>query len=199
MLDQRQFRDRTARPQQMLGAGQEQWFGGQLHGNASLWNLIGQGTMVSHLLERRDGEVGYSRDSWNGFPEARRRFVRSLQQSRARNPVILTGDIHAFAAGHLTATPEDPSSAVVAPEFVTTGISSNARPQRVLDGWLELNPNIRYGLGERRGYMRVHLDRDRLALDMVAVDDHRDLASACRPVRSFVVEAGRPGMVDDAH
>jgi alkaline phosphatase D len=190
LLDQRQFR--SHHPDTMLGAAQERWLTQRLQATRSRWTFLAQGTVVSHLLERRDGELRYGSDNWNAYPAARQRLIDTLQQSRVTNPVVLTGDVHAFVVGQVTVTPERPESTMVAAEFVATSISSGARPQRLMDEWQRDNANLRYCAGEKRGYLRLALRPDRLQVDLVALDDARDPQSGRYVLKSCIVEAGRP-------
>ena len=190
LLDQRQFR--SHHPDTMLGAAQERWLAQRLQATRSRWTFLAQGTMVAHLLERRGGELRYGTDNWNAYPAARQRLLHTVQQSRVTNPVVLTGDVHAFIVGDVTETPERPRSPVVAPEFVATSISSGARPQRLMDEWQRDNPNLRYCAGEKRGYLKLALQPDRLQVDLIALDDARDPQSGRYVLKSCVVEAGRP-------
>jgi alkaline phosphatase D len=190
LLDQRQFRSRQR--DTMLGAAQERWLAQRLHTTRARWTFLAQGTVISHLRERRDGELRYGTDNWNAYPQARQRLIDTVQQSRVSNPVVLTGDVHAFVVGHVTQTPARPESAVVAPEFVATSVSSGARPQRLMDEWQRDNANLRYCAGEKRGYLKLALRPDRLQVDLVALDDARDPQSGRYVLKSCTVEAGRP-------
>jgi alkaline phosphatase D len=213
MLDQRQYRSPKAcmkdyepdRPPEllncdalfradrtMLGSAQEQWLGRQLKGSHAHWTLLAQGTIVSHVDEQPGAGRRYSNDNWNGFPAARDRLIRTLQATPTRNPVILTGDVHAFVVGQLTVKPAQPESAALAPEFVASAISSGVRPQRLMDAWRRENPNLSLCEGDRRGYLRLKLTPKRLQVDLMAITDVRDPDSAQTLFKSLVVEAGRP-------
>ena len=216
LLDQRQYRSPLACPRPgrssgqrledcpelalpnrtMLGERQEAWLHGQLMASRAHWNLVGQGTVMQHLDEKPGEGRRYWNDAWNGYPAARQRLVDTLVDTRAANPVVLSGDIHAFLAGTLHARADDPGSAPIAPEFVTTSISTNGMPQEALDGLRGENPALRFADSRHRGYLRLELTPARAQARLIAVDDPLDPGSACRELAGFVVEAGRPELAD---
>jgi alkaline phosphatase D len=179
----------------MLGSAQERWLAGGLASAQTRWNFLVQGTMVANVDERAGPGRRYSNDNWNSYRAARDRLVMALQQTRAANPVILTGDVHAFVVGRVTEWADQPDSRTVAPEFVATSVSSNPRPQRLMDEWQRENPNLALCVGERRGYLRMQLHADRLQADLVALKDAREPQSGRYVLKTFAVEAGRPDIL----
>ncbi len=211
LLDQRQYRSRQACPlpgrsggnrvggecaervesqRTMLGATQEQWFAQGLKDHPSRWTLLAQGTMFSHLDETPGEANTYWTDGWTGYPAARQRLIDALIQTRAANPVILSGDLHAFVAGNINAIPERLDTPLVASEFVATSISSDGRPQASLDAWRNNNANLQLLDGRKRGYLNVNLSDKRMQVDLVAIDDVSQPTAGRQILRSFVVEAG---------
>ena len=180
----------------MLGTVQERWLDRSLATAGTRWNILVQGTMVSAVDEQPGPPRRYSNDNWGSYRAARDRLVASLQASGATNPVILTGDVHAFVVGHVTQAAEDPTSRPVAPEFVATSVTSNSRPQRLMDQWLRDNPNLRFGAGETRGYLQCALSPDALQVDLVAIDDVKDPQSGRHRLKRYTVEAGSPALLD---
>ena len=109
MLDTRQYRSDQAcgdgskaacaeiedSSRTLLGAAQETWLDKELSGSKARWNVLGQQILVT-LQDFDPGPADLlNMDSWSGYPPARKRLVESLRASKARNPVILTGDVHA--------------------------------------------------------------------------------------------------------
>jgi len=186
----------AAGEREMLGAKQARWVDTALDARRGRWNLLANGVLMGYADEAPGPGARFWTDSWNGYPAARRRFLDSLAGGKVANPVVLAGDLHAFVVGRLNATPEDPSSPVVASEFVTTSITSQATPQRIIDAMTAANANLVYGSSQHRGYVRLAVAPERLTADLVAMENV-DRADAPRRVeRSFVVEDGRPGPVD---
>jgi len=213
MLDQRQYRSAQACPQKgraggnrvgddcadlqsesrtMLGAAQEAWLDAQLGQSRGRWNLLAQGTVFSQVDEQPGEGHRYSTDNWNGYPAARRRLLDALQRRHARNPVIFSGDIHAFIAANVGIAAEQPDSTPLATEIVSASISSDARPQQQFDAWLQENPNLLLAEGRYRGYVALRLSPQRLQADLMAIDERDNPLSTQRVLHSLVVEAGVP-------
>jgi alkaline phosphatase D len=178
----------------LLGARQEAWLGAQLERSRARWNLLAHGLVLSNNNEAVLPERRYWTDAWNGYPAARDRLLRQIEASRARNPVALGGDIHAFAASNLHRLPEDLSSPIVATELVTTSISSEGTPVSLLESHKRGNPAMLFGDPRYRGWLRLDLGAARIDASMMALDDPYAVDSAARSLANFVVEDGRPGL-----
>ena len=213
MLDQRQYRSAQACPlpgraagnrvgadcadlrdasRTMLGAEQEAWLDAGLAAGRARWNLLAQGTVFSSVDEEPGEAQRFSTDNWNGYPVARQRVLDSLQRYRVQNPVVLSGDIHAFVAGNVRAIPERPDSAFLATEIAATSITSDARPPQQFEEWLAGNPDLLVAEGRWRGYVALRLSPQRLQADLMAVENRDDPASPLSVWKSLVVEAGVP-------
>jgi alkaline phosphatase D len=176
-----------------LGTRQEEWLAASLADSDAQWHLLAQGTVMAYVDELAgDGERFWT-DGWNGYPAARSRFLSSVESSGARNPVVLSGDIHAFGVANLNRTPGDPESAIVASEFTTTSITSQPVSQKSLDERRSESPSLLWLDGSRRGYLRFDVTRERLQADLVALDDATRPDSKRSVQAVYVVEAGRAG------
>ena len=186
----------------LLGARQEEWLARSLSRSRATWNVLAQQVMQTRwnlvgaaaltiannpaipaaikqaLLQQITviDEIA-NVDAWDGYPAARARLFAELQRSRARNPIVLTGDIHSAWGANLLADFSDPSSAMVAAEFVATSISStfgglDPRPTHaVVRGGLQpANPHIAYFNGLYRGYCLCDVDRTRWQTSFRAVN-----------------------------
>jgi alkaline phosphatase D len=178
----------------VLGLQQEQWLEQGLQQEAARWTLLAQGTVVAHMDQDPSERREYWTDGWTGYPAARQRLVETLQRTRAPNPVMLSGDIHAYIVAGLNAVPEDPDTPLVAGEFVTTSISSDPVAASVLEEWRAANPRFHRLDGSRRGYTLLDLSEQRLRADLVAVDDRDRPDSGRRAAGSYVMEAGHPAI-----
>src|SRR5262245_58284558 len=67
----------------------------------------------------------FNMDAWDGAPAARERLFRIIEGTGARNPIVLSGDIHSAWGAHLLRDFSDPDSAIVAAEFVCTSVTSD--------------------------------------------------------------------------
>ena len=176
----------------ILGARQEEWAFATLADSHARWNLLAQGTLMGHLNEVPLPDHRYWTDAWNGYPAARDRLIGFLAERHVANPVVLSGDIHAFVVSGLHRKATDLDSPVVAPEFVTTSVSSDALAEEYFDNARKLNPNLQVATGLHRGYVRLDVQRDRLRADLIALDTVKHPNCAARTLSSFVVENGQP-------
>jgi alkaline phosphatase D len=213
MLDQRQYRSAQACPlpgraggnriaetcadlqdesRSMLGAAQEAWLERGFAGGRGRWNLLAQGTLVSYMDEQPGEGRTFGGDSWNGYPAARRHLLATLQGQRVRNPVVFTGDMHAFMAGNIGTVPGNPDSTPLATEIIASSISSDPRPQAQLDDWTRENSNLLLAEGRYRGYVALRLSPKRLQANLMAMENRDNPESAERVLQSLVVETGRP-------
>lgn len=195
-IDEHECPELAAPGRTMLGARQEQWACAALADSRTKWNLLAQGTLMGHLNEAPLPEHRYWTDAWNGYPAARDRLVGFLAQSKVSNPVVLSGDIHAFVVSGLHRTAADLESPVVAPEFVTTSVSSDAMPEQYFADARRLNPNLMVATGLHRGYLRLNVRRAELRADLIALETVKQPNGAARVLSSFVVESGRPTPVE---
>ena len=217
LLDNRQYRTAQACPQPgrgggnavvaatcgalrdpartLLGAGQERWLEREFAAATGRWNLIGQQTLMAPMaMPGRAGAPARVRtDGWDGYPGSRQRLLDAMAAQRLRNPVVIGGDLHAFHVADLHARPDDPGSAIVASEFVSTSISSQAPGQDHFDWIKAANPHLRHVDGRQRGYLRLTLSPKRIEADLMALEDVRRADSPIGRQAAFVVEAGRPG------
>ena len=208
LLDGRQYRSRQVcgdglvspcaalydEQRTMLGRRQARWLGRRLRDSTARWNLLAQQTVFAHTDQQPGEQVGYWNDGWSGYPAARQRLVDAVARHNVANPVILSGDIHAFLANDVHARPGDPESPVVAAEFVTTSISSRGPSQSRMDRWSVENPNVRMARSDVRGYTRLTLGRDALRVDMVGIRDVSRPDSGAYTLASYDVVAGEPGI-----
>jgi alkaline phosphatase D len=178
----------------MLGAVQEQWLATTLGASTARWNVIGQQTVLAHFDQSGAGPPAYFADAWNGYPAARDRLVDTLVARKVQNPVVLSGDIHAFLVNDVHSRPADLASPIVATELVTSSISSIAAAQQTFDTWRAENPNVHIARSDVRGYVRATITADSLHADLVAVDDATRADSPTHVLASYEVENGRPGV-----
>jgi alkaline phosphatase D len=116
-----------------LGEAQESWLRERFAISETQWNLLAQGTLMAYLNEGTKDEPLFRNDSWNGYHAARERMMAALVETRVANPVVLSGDIHAFLVANLHRNPADAESPLVASELVATSISSHGGAQSKWD------------------------------------------------------------------
>jgi len=183
----------------MLGGEQEAWLAAALGSSRARWNLIGQQTLMAQSSQSsivKPGDGRFWTDGWDGYPVARRRLLDAVQQSGASNPLVLSGDVHTFYAAELRGDFDQPASAanpVIASEFCATSVTSPSRPQQRTLDYVAMNPHLRYGRSDKRGFMLLQVTPATTTTHFVGLDDVRDAATGAATVASFVINAGRPG------
>jgi alkaline phosphatase D len=178
----------------MLGGRQEAWAQGQLASSQARWNLLAQGTLMGYNNEAPLPEHRYWTDAWNGYPAARERLMKFLSERHISNPVVLSGDIHAFVVSGLHLKAADLESPLVAPEFVTTSVTSDAVAETYFENIRKNNPNLLTATGEHRGYVRMDITKDTLRADLISIDTVKEQNSGRSTLISYVVEAGKPAL-----
>jgi alkaline phosphatase D len=184
---------RFAAESTLLGERQEQWLKASLSKSEAPWNLLGQQTLMAQADARAGKGTLFYSDGWDGYPLARQRLLDFLADSKTRNPVVLGGDVHSFWVNDLKRDFDDPESAIVASEFVTTSITSYGPPPERFKAARDEGAHIHFASGERRGYTRFTLTPKQLQADLRALVDAQDAATACDTIASYVVQDGRPG------
>lgn len=183
----------------MLGRAQEAWLDARLRSSNARWNVLCQQSLMAQgtyapIVDQRDGR--FWTDGWDGFASARTRLLESLRTHQVSNPLVLGGDMHVFYATELRPDFLRPASAdnpAVASEFVVTSVTSNSVPQDRTEQFVGMNPHIRYGRSDKRGYMMVEVTPLAAEARFFGLDDVRDEHSAVAPLAAFRVSDGRVG------
>ena len=213
LLDTRQYRDdqvcgkpdetncrdpQTFQTGQILGNRQQAWLGDGLD-PVRTWNLIAQQVVVMPYNRIGDSKGLVGTDSWQGYPESRRRLVKSIQDKQISNVVIATGDVHQNMVGYVPAKDEEPDRNQVATEFVCTSISSLGDGQDIKvrkPDWRPIvasNPNLLLVNGQR-GYHAFTITPKTWRTDIMKVDKITDKSGKLSRLATFTVEAGSPLM-----
>ena len=138
---------------------------------------------------RPDGRV--SNDGWDGYAQTRQRILTGWRDAKVANPVALGGDIHCFFAGDMVL---QPGGRPIGTEFVGGSVSSLGSANTGIAERMRLNPHIKFGDGEVRGYGLVDVAADRCNVTFRGVVNARVPVSPMRDLAKFVVEAGQPGL-----
>jgi alkaline phosphatase D len=221
MLDERQYRDPQACrfddhlpntksvslsecPQlesnrTILGSVQEAWINGVLSRSPARWNVLAQGVMFAHLETRRAGksedkERHMWTDTWSGYLPARQRMIDLMARHGAKNPVVLSGDIHSHFVNRIYKDWKKPGVDLVAPEFVMTSVSSFSRDlSRLVSD--ELNKDVVAWHGKSgQGYGSFVVTPDAFEATMVTLKnvDHATVTAGTDRSARFRVEPGSP-------
>ena len=209
------------RKRRMLGRRQENWLRKSLQRDAdATWQVIGQQVMMSPVKapnlepivdperpstisrELLDHNIAMSMDNppllldtWDGYPAARADLLGDLEKY-ARNPIVLSGDLHTSIAGNLV---PDGGSASVAVEFMAPSVSSpgfgeylpERRPGALRDATLALNPALRYMETARRGWLCMTLTPLECTAEWHLLDTVHSREYSSTIDRRLVVYAGK--------
>ncbi|TXL75456.1 alkaline phosphatase [Vineibacter terrae] len=186
--------ERRSPERTILGKAQEAWLDDSLANAKGRWTVIAQQTLMAEIDRGSDGKPGYMVDRWDGYPAARQRLLDGLVRHRTANPVVIGGDVHSFWVTDLKRD-NAAASPVVATELVGSSITSDGPSQATVDRALAHFLYLKYGRGDKRGYVAIELTGKALSAQFEAVDDVRDPQSGVTRLKDFVVENGRPGAV----
>lgn len=182
----------------MLGDTQDAWLLDKLGTTRARWNLLTQQTLMAPFAQididhPERGPDLHAADRWEGYPAARERIFRRWAEAKTPNPVVLSGDIHAFAAVDIR-HPDHPDGAPIAAEFVGGSITSLYHHAQFHDE-AKRNPGFRYAENEVRGFGQVELTRGKAVVKFQGLTDARDPLSKVSTIAQFEVEAGRSGII----
>jgi alkaline phosphatase D len=118
-----------------------------------------------------------------------------LRETRAPNPIVLSGDVHVHFGADLKLDFANPSSETVGVEFTNTSISAGGDGADVSATWEQTrpdNPHIKYH-SARRGYVACTATPAAMRADFKILDRVTVAGAEAKTGGSLVVEAGRPG------
>ncbi|GAA2680017.1 alkaline phosphatase D family protein [Actinoplanes palleronii] len=209
MLDTRQFRDDQGcgdgykdcpaaydPARSITGAEQEAWLLDGFHRSSARWDVLGQQVFFG----QRDNNAGpaevVSMDSWDGYQASRQRITQGWVDAGVRNPVVLTGDVHAHWADELKLDYDDPTSRTVGTELVCSSITSTGDGVDVPSGthpWTAWNPHLKF-YNNQRGYVRTTITPDAMTADFVVLPYVSRPGAPAHTRASFVIEDRVPGL-----
>jgi alkaline phosphatase D len=209
MLDTRQYRDdqgcgdgykdcpAASDPNRSItGTRQEKWLIDGFRRSEARWDILGQQVFFAQR-DNTEGPVKLtSMDAWDGYVASRDRITRSWVDARVRNPVVLTGDVHAHWASDLKLDYDDPTSRTVGSELVCSSITSGGSGADSASGshpWLRWNPHLRFQ-NNLRGYVNTTITRESLAADFRCVPQVKTPGAEVFTRASFTIEDRSPGL-----
>ena len=135
-------------------------------------------------------------DAWDGYVASRDRITRGWLAAGVRNPVVLTGDVHAHWASDLKLDYADPTSRTVGSELVCSSITSGGNGADSTPGthpFLAINPHLRF-YNNQRGYVLTKITRQQLAADFTVLQYVTTPGAPAYTRASFVIEDRVPGL-----
>jgi hypothetical protein len=127
------------------------------------------------FFSQRDNDAGpatvTSMDAWDGYVASRERITRGWVDARVRNPVVLTGDVHAHWASEIEADFREPTGTSVGTELVCSSITSGGDGADEPTGthpWFGHNPHLKFW-NNLRGYVNTTITPRQLDADFRCV------------------------------
>jgi alkaline phosphatase D len=177
----------------VLGTAQERWLLDRLALGRARWSLVAQQVQMAPRDLDPGDDQGYNLDTWDGYRQARARLLAGIAASGARNPVVLTGDVHHHYAADLHVSATDATSPVVAGELVATSVTSGGDGDDEPDETLAQNPWLRHH-ANRRGYVRCTVTREELRADFRVLPTVRTRGAPASTGATFVLHDGVRGL-----
>jgi len=234
MLDVRQYRsdrlggqintatDPTATnvDRTILGDAQKTWLKNGLAETDATWKLIGSSQMfapsrIADLddVATRASEPGRAANAglyingtqWDGYQAERSELLGHLHDNEIRNTIVLSGDMHWFAAGDIQVDTDDPASPYVLSEFVGSSVTSAAGSRFSSDGGpitAAILPTVRaansqvidYFDVDRHGYGAVKLGAAAAEVDFVSPTTIKEPNAAVEVLASFRIDKDGDGL-----
>nr|WP_221379351.1 alkaline phosphatase D family protein [Actinoplanes polyasparticus] len=213
MLDTRQYRDdqgcgdgykdcpaASDPARSITGEQQEKWLLDGFRRSSARWDVLGQQVFFGQRDNNSGPQVVTSMDSWDGYAASRDRITRGWVDAGVRNPVVLTGDVHAHWADELKLDYADPTSRTVGTELVCSSITSTGNGTDVASGqhpWAAWNPHLRF-YNNQRGYVRTRITPGSLTADFRVVPFVTTPGAPVHTRATFVIEDRVAGLQQTA-
>ncbi len=207
----------------LMGMNQEAWFADTIKASVKSgqkWQLVAQQIVMGQIFTPKDamswlgadagkraqafvgaGTLAASQgipgnmDSWDGYPQARKRLMKAAQAANA-DMVVVSGDSHnawAFdlAEGGKPAGVEFAGQSVTSPGYES---ELKADPAVIRAGLVAGNPGMTWCDTSRRGYLTVAFTPETARADWVFMASVRDRTLATSPGQAAVVKRGKRRM-----
>jgi alkaline phosphatase D len=189
---------------QLLGADQEAWLFDRLYRSQARdvqWRIIGQQVMMAQLSSN-GGVTPVNVDQWDGYAAARGRLFQHIIDTNIDNVVVLTGDIHSSWANDLAPNPYDPAAydpatgrgavavEIVTPAVTSPGIEDPQAAAQTAAGLRAISPHMKFIELNKRGYVVVDVNRDRMQADWYHVPTIREQTREQLLAAVFTCESG---------
>jgi len=213
VLDARQYRDlqpchdgrtwafsdcpeRDDPSRSLTGKAQEKWLLDGFASSEATWQVMPQGDFFAQIDLTTGPLQTLGTDGWDGYRVNRNAIRDGWVERGVKNAVVLSGDAHRHFANEIKADFDDPRSATVGVELVTTSVTSGGdgtdQPSD-REGMLAENEHIKY-LADRRGYISMTLDRDQMRADFKTMPYVSTPGAPISTDRSYIIPAGEPGL-----
>ncbi len=141
--------------------------------------------------------IPYDLDDWDGYPAARERLY-GICRTAGSNPIVLSGDSHAFWANELSDAARQP----VGVEFGATSVTSpgicDVLPLLPVDRFIqEANNDVRFCDNGAKGFVRLTLTHSHATGELMAVSNIRAKPYDLRVLKTYRVKPGAPKLIEE--
>lgn len=177
----------------LMGQDQEYWLADGLASSTRAWKFIVQPTQITPATIRTPlGPLVYA-DGWDAYPAARERLMAAIAQPRVPDVICLGGDVHRHVAANLRLNPMDPTSPIVASEFVTSSLTSKGLGEMV-NNWMKAsNPDLLHMRSDERGYTLLDISPTQVLCEFRSTPHPVRADARLHTQARYVVERGVPG------
>lgn len=204
----------------MLGPAQEQWLAEGLRasvGSGKRWQVLGQQVMMGNFLMPAEAsgwaaqatspelrrEIGaglaaaraglpFNLDTWDGYPAARERLLRSALDADA-NLIVLTGDSHNAWAFDLSLGGAAAGVEMAGQSVTSPGHESDLpwiAPAELARASIARNPQLKWCDTSRRGYLTLELTSERTTGEWLFLDTVRERSTRLAGRHAMTVARG---------
>ena len=136
-------------------------------------------------------------DAWDGYKVSRDKLLDFIDTRKIANPIVITGDVHANWAADLLRDFRDPASKILGSEFIGTSISTTGDGSDTGNAArLTENPWIKFNQSSSAATSASRWTRTPCKADYRVVPYVKRPGAPISTRKSFVVEAGNPGLKD---
>jgi alkaline phosphatase D len=151
---------------------------------------------VGRLARLGKAGLPYNLDSWDGYPADRQRLYDAFKATGA-NPIVLSGDSHAFWANELFGEGEHRLAA----EFGATGITSPGAGDVIKDvpldqGFADSNKEVVFTDQAAKGFVLLTLTRDSAKGELMAVSTILETDYTVKALKTYAVTPIKGGGVE---
>ncbi|MFD0851527.1 alkaline phosphatase D family protein, partial [Actinomadura adrarensis] len=130
------------------------------------------------------------------YVASRDRITKGWLDAGVRNPVVLTGDVHAHWASEIKTDFDDPDSATIGAELVCTSITSGGDgtdSDPATHPFLQINPHLKF-YNNQRGYVISRIGMDEMRSDFKTLPTVKTADAQATTKATYVIEDRVPGL-----
>ncbi|TCP53265.1 alkaline phosphatase D [Tamaricihabitans halophyticus] len=174
----------------LTGTDQREWLLDGFNNSSARWDVLGQQVFFAQRERGKGNGSELHMDGWDGYPSDQDAILAAMGNSKVRNGVVFTGDVHRHYAGELKENYDDPDSPNLGVELVTTSVTSGGNGgDDTNDEIMQANPHLKF-YKNRRGYVRTKFTEGELRADFRVLSSVTSEGAEATTEQTFVVNDG---------